>query len=73
MTPLLGGYVADAHLGRLNAIQLGIAIAMLGHIILIISAVPGVIETRGAIGVFLLGQIVTGLGESGVLGTGYHC
>ncbi|KAL0071117.1 hypothetical protein AAF712_001675 [Marasmius tenuissimus] len=63
LCPLLGGYIADAHLGRFNTIYVGIAIAMLGHIILIISAVPGVIEkTNAAMGTFVVGMIVTGLG-----------
>ncbi|KAG7095007.1 hypothetical protein E1B28_005801 [Marasmius oreades] len=61
-TPLLGGYVADTYLGRFNTLYVGIAIAMVGHIILIISAIPGVIEKSSAIGVFVLGMIITGLG-----------
>ncbi|KAF9261642.1 PTR2-domain-containing protein [Marasmius fiardii PR-910] len=62
MTPLLGGYIADTYLGRFNTIYVGIAIAMVGHIVLIVSAVPGVIEKSSAIGVFVLGMIITGLG-----------
>ncbi|EEB88268.1 hypothetical protein MPER_13988, partial [Moniliophthora perniciosa FA553] len=48
MCPLLGGYVADTKLGRFNTIYVGIAIAFLGHIVLIISAIPGVIEKTNA-------------------------
>ncbi|ESK92850.1 oligopeptide transporter [Moniliophthora roreri MCA 2997] len=63
MCPLLGGYVADTKLGRFNTIYVGIAIAFLGHIILIISAIPGVIEKTGAaMGIFVIGMIITGLG-----------
>ncbi|KAL0581439.1 hypothetical protein V5O48_000593 [Marasmius crinis-equi] len=62
VTPLLGGYIADSYLGRFNTVSLGIGIAMLGHIIIIISAIPGVIETSGAIGCFAIGMVVTGLG-----------
>ncbi|KAG7095190.1 hypothetical protein E1B28_005967 [Marasmius oreades] len=62
VTPLLGGYIADTHLGRFNTIYLGLAIAMLGHIIIIISSVPGVVEKSGAIGCFAVGMVVTGLG-----------
>ncbi|KAL0567160.1 hypothetical protein V5O48_014835 [Marasmius crinis-equi] len=63
LCPLLGGYVADTFLGRFNTVYVGIGIAMLGHIILIISAIPGVIEkTSTAMGVFVLGMIITGLG-----------
>ncbi|KAK7040753.1 hypothetical protein VNI00_009659 [Paramarasmius palmivorus] len=62
VTPLLGGYIADAHLGRFKTISVGIGIAMLGHIIIIISAIPGVIDKPGAIGCFIIGMIVTGSG-----------
>lgn len=62
VTPLLGGYIADTYLGRFNTIYVGIAIAMLGHIIIIISSVPGVVEKSGAIGCFAIGMVVTGLG-----------
>ncbi|KAF9259273.1 peptide transporter PTR2A [Marasmius fiardii PR-910] len=62
VTPLLGGYIADTYLGRFNTIYVGIGIAMLGHIIIIISSVPGVVEKSGAIGCFAIGMVVTGLG-----------
>ncbi|KAL0064569.1 hypothetical protein AAF712_008514 [Marasmius tenuissimus] len=62
VTPLLGGYIADAHLGRFNTVALGIGIALLGHVILIVSSVPGVVEKSGAIGCFAIGMVVTGLG-----------
>ena len=63
MTPLLGAYIADVHLGRYNTICIAVVIAFIGHIILIVSALPGIIEnSQSALGVFVLGQIVTGLG-----------
>uniref|UniRef100_A0A0W0FSY4 Putative peptide transporter PTR2A n=1 Tax=Moniliophthora roreri TaxID=221103 RepID=A0A0W0FSY4_MONRR len=62
VTPLLGGYIADAHLGRFKTVSVGIGIAMLGHIVIIISAIPGVIEKPGAIGCFVIGIIITGSG-----------
>jgi POT family proton-dependent oligopeptide transporter len=63
VTPLIGAYIADAHLGRYNTIIIAVFIALIGHIILIVSAVPGVIEkSQTALGVFLLAQIVMGFG-----------
>ncbi|PPR01223.1 hypothetical protein CVT26_015298 [Gymnopilus dilepis] len=62
VTPLLGAYIADAHWGRYKTICWAVVIALIGHIILIISAVPGVIEGHGAIGAFVIGLIVTGFG-----------
>ncbi|KAJ7662520.1 POT family-domain-containing protein [Mycena polygramma] len=63
ITPLFGAYVADAHLGRYNTIIIAVVIAFIGHVILVISAVPGVIEkSNTALGVFMLAQIIMGLG-----------
>ncbi|KAJ7861980.1 POT family-domain-containing protein [Mycena olivaceomarginata] len=63
VTPLIGAYIADAHLGRYNTIIIAVFVALIGHIILIVSAVPGVIEkSQTALGVFLLAQIVMGFG-----------
>ncbi|KAJ7353285.1 hypothetical protein DFH08DRAFT_987506 [Mycena albidolilacea] len=41
---LIGAYIADAHLGRYNTITVAVFIVLIRHIILIVSAVPGVIE-----------------------------
>ncbi|KAJ3975658.1 PTR2-domain-containing protein [Lentinula raphanica] len=58
-----GAYIADAHWGRYRTICWAVVIALIGHIILIVSAVPGVIEkTDGAMACFVIGMIVTGFG-----------
>ncbi|KAJ7775339.1 POT family-domain-containing protein [Mycena metata] len=63
LTPLYGAYLADAHWGRYNTIMVGVAVALIGHIILIISAIPGIIDKpNSAFGVFLLSEIVIGFG-----------
>ncbi|KAJ7738242.1 POT family-domain-containing protein [Mycena maculata] len=63
ITPLFGAYVADAHLGRYDTVCIAVAIALVGHIILIVCAVPGVIEhTNASMGVYILAIIVTGFG-----------
>ncbi|KAJ4474369.1 PTR2-domain-containing protein [Lentinula aciculospora] len=67
VVPLLGAYIADAHWGRYKTICWAVVVAFIGHIILIVSAVPGVIEkTEGATACFVIGMIVTGF----ALGTG---
>ncbi len=63
MTPLLGAYLADAHWGRFKTISIALVIALVGHLILIVSSVPGVIERKSALGAFIVGMIVTGLGR----------
>ncbi|KDQ16329.1 hypothetical protein BOTBODRAFT_54116 [Botryobasidium botryosum FD-172 SS1] len=64
--PLFGAYVADAHWGRYKTICWSVGVAMLGHLLMIISAVPGVIEKpHAAAGVFSLSMIIMGIGTGG--------
>jgi dipeptide/tripeptide permease len=58
----LGAYVADTRWGRFKTVGVAVAIALVGHIILIVSAVPGVIEKESAVGAFIVAMIVTGFG-----------
>ncbi|KXN81957.1 putative peptide transporter ptr2 [Leucoagaricus sp. SymC.cos] len=62
VTPLIGAWIADTHWGRFNTVCVAVVVALIGHVILIISAVPGVIEEKGALGAFVIGLIVTGFG-----------
>ncbi|KAH8590996.1 Ptr2 peptide transporter [Bisporella sp. PMI_857] len=63
LTPLLGAYVADAHLGRYRTIGLALAIAIVGHIILILSAIPPVItKPHNSLAAFIIGLIIMGTG-----------
>ncbi|KAK5073493.1 hypothetical protein LTR64_007370 [Lithohypha guttulata] len=64
--PLFSAYIADEYWGRYKTICISIAIAIVGHVILVVSAVPGVItDTSASFGVFMLGVIVMGLGTGG--------
>jgi len=64
--PLFGAYMADEHWGRYKTICISIAVAILGHIILVISAIPPVITNESAcFAVFVLGVIVMGAGTGG--------
>ncbi|TGZ82308.1 MFS peptide transporter [Ascodesmis nigricans] len=64
--PLVGGYIADEYLGRYNTILCSIAIALVGHCILIVSAIPSVIANpSGALGCFSVGLIIMGIGTGG--------
>jgi POT family proton-dependent oligopeptide transporter len=63
LMPLFGAYVADAHLGRFKTISFALAIAIVGHIILVISAIPPVItKPSSSLGVFIVGLIIMGVG-----------
>lgn len=62
-TPLIGGYIADTKLGRFNTVCLGVAIALIGHVLFIISAIPSVLKhADAALAPFALGVIINGIG-----------
>lgn len=64
--PLLGAYMADEHWGRYKTICISIAIAIIGHIVLVMSAIPPVITNEKAcFAVFMLGVIIMGTGTGG--------
>lgn len=61
--PLLGAYIADTYWGRFKTIQVSCFISILGHIILVISAIPPVIvHPNGAIACFSIGIVIMGMG-----------
>ncbi|KAJ5222407.1 uncharacterized protein N7469_008647 [Penicillium citrinum] len=64
--PLFSAYVADQYWGRYKTICWSIFFAILGHIILVISAIPPVItNTNACFGVFMLGVVTMGFGTGG--------
>jgi POT family proton-dependent oligopeptide transporter len=63
LIPLFGAYVADAHLGRYKTICIALGIAIFGHIILVISAIPPVItKPHDSLATFIIGLIIMGIG-----------
>ncbi|ETI23683.1 hypothetical protein G647_05486 [Cladophialophora carrionii CBS 160.54] len=65
-TPLLGAWVADTYLGRYQTIMIAIAIVVIGHVILVIAALPSVLQhTQTALISFILGLIIFGFGTGG--------
>ena len=61
LTPLLGAYIADGYLGRYKTISLAVGIAIVGHIILVVSAVPGVVSNpNGSLACFIIAILVFG-------------
>lgn len=66
VTPLVGAFVADQYLGRFRTIMYSIGIALVGHTILVISAIPPVIDNpNGAVACFAVGLIIMGIGTGG--------
>ncbi|KAF7970982.1 hypothetical protein HWV62_22475 [Athelia sp. TMB] len=65
ITPLVGAYIADTRWGRYKTICVSVAIAVLGHIIMIISSIPGIIDKKSAAAPFALSLVVLGIGTGG--------
>lgn len=64
--PLFGAYIADTYLGRFRTICWALGIALIGHLILIISAIPPVItKPNSSIACLIIGIIVMGGGTGG--------
>jgi len=64
--PLLGAWLADEYWGRYNTIMIAIGVAIFGHIVLIISAIPSVIvHPNGSIACFSVGLVIMGMGVGG--------
>ncbi|KAI1385416.1 PTR2-domain-containing protein [Hypoxylon trugodes] len=63
LLPLFGGWVADTYWGKYKTIHVAVGVALFGHIILIVSALPPVISNpKGALGCFAVGLIFFGIG-----------
>lgn len=66
ITPLAGAWIADEYWGRYKTIQVANGISVLGHIILIFSAIPQVIvKPVVAMVVFCIGLFIMGIGTGG--------
>lgn len=66
MMPLFGAYVADQYWGRFKTINAALGVDILGHLILIISALPPVISSQGgSLACMIMGIIVIGFGTGG--------
>ncbi|KAK8852169.1 PTR2-domain-containing protein [Apiospora arundinis] len=65
-TPLLGAYLADTYWGRYLTIQYSNVVALVGHTILIMSAIPAVIvHPTVSIALFAIGLVIMGIGTGG--------
>ena len=61
-----GAYVADTYWGRYKTICWAVFVAVIGHILLFSSPVPGVIEhPHNALACFLVAIVVMGVGTGG--------
>ncbi|KAI5889083.1 PTR2-domain-containing protein [Schizophyllum commune H4-8] len=58
VTPMLGGMIADMKLGRLKTLWWGILFGFVGHVLLVIAAIPDVISEGHAIAAFIIGMLI---------------
>lgn len=57
--PIYGGIVADSKWGRFKTICVGTAVGAIAHVILVIPAIPGVLDKpKAALGVFIVSVII---------------
>jgi len=62
LTPLLGAYIADTYWGRFKTAGFALFVALVGHVIFIISAVLVTADKGGGIVAFIVAMIIIGLG-----------
>ncbi|KAF4965017.1 hypothetical protein FZEAL_10814 [Fusarium zealandicum] len=66
LMPLFGAYIADQYWGRYKTISYALGIDIIGHLILIVSALPPVIRNEsGSLAAMIMGIIVVGFGTGG--------
>ncbi|KAL8306462.1 hypothetical protein RB597_003022 [Gaeumannomyces tritici] len=67
MMPLLGAWIADEYWGRYKTICVALGVAIFGHVVLILSAIPPVIA-RGpsdSLAAMIMGILIIGFGTGG--------
>ncbi|KAG5359294.1 Peptide transporter PTR2 [Yarrowia sp. C11] len=63
LTPLLGAYLADSRYGRFKTIWAGTVVCGIGHIVIVIAGIPGIIEhQKAALGIFIAGLMIFAVG-----------
>jgi proton-dependent oligopeptide transporter, POT family len=66
VVPLFGAYIADTYWGRFKTVCVAVGIGIVGHVLLIVSALPPVISNaQGSLVCFVIALIIMGLGTGG--------
>ena len=65
--PLFGAYVADQYWGRYKTISVALGVDIIGHLLLIVSAIPPVITkpSSNSLAALIMGILVIGFGTGG--------
>lgn len=62
VTPLYGGFIADAKIGKMKAIWIGVLVGGIAHILLIIASIPSVMTAGHALAPTILGILTLAFG-----------
>ncbi|KAJ1021559.1 hypothetical protein NDA13_005595 [Ustilago tritici] len=63
LMPILGAYLADTRWGRFKTICIAVFVAMVGHVLLVVSSLPTVLDNQdGAMACFVIAIIIMGVG-----------
>ncbi|KAF2454122.1 oligopeptide transporter, partial [Lineolata rhizophorae] len=62
-TPIFGAWLADARLGRMPSIFIGICIGAVGHLVQTVSALPPVLGSGWGLSVFLSSLVLIAVGD----------
>ena len=60
--PLFGGWLADTRWGRFKTIAIGVFICGLAHVIMVVSAIPSVIQAGHSYAPFMISVYVLAIG-----------
>lgn len=60
--PILGGWLADVYFGRFKVVFFGVFVAGLAHIILVVGALPSVLQRGAGMAPFIIGLLILALG-----------
>jgi hypothetical protein len=65
--PILGAWIADTRLGRYKTIAIGVLVCGIAHIIMLVGAIPSVLQAGHAAGPFLLSLLILAFGAGWLL------
>lgn len=62
VVPILGGWLADAKLGRYTVVTIGVWISAVAHILMAVSAIPSLLEAEVATTPFMISFFMLAFG-----------
>jgi dipeptide/tripeptide permease len=60
--PIFGGWLADVHLCRYTVICIGVAVCGIAHVVLVVGALPSVLQASHGVAPFVVGKLILAFG-----------